>query len=130
MAVAQREGWARIAPSVIVHDTARHPSATDDWLFLYLRDQFIPASHRSMIELGTLGILMVYLLVPKGRGHLRIDWPNCFLGAAFMRSRSISISGALASWRATMTATAVIKLPNRSDCSYFDRTGRSVEDAD
>jgi spermidine synthase len=85
MPSAQREDWARIAPSPIIHDTGKHPLATDDWPFLYLRDRLIPdLGIRSMIELGILGILMVYLFVPKDRRRLRVDWCMFFLGAAFM----------------------------------------------
>ena len=85
MPAVEREEWQRIAPTRIIHDTASNRSATDDWPFLYLRGRMIPdLSIRSMIELGVLGILMLYLFLPKSLGRLRLDWRMFFLGAAFM----------------------------------------------
>jgi SAM-dependent methyltransferase len=86
MPAAEQENWLRVAPSVIVHDAGSIRFATDDWPFLYLRDRLIPdLAIRSMIELGILGILMVYVFLPKGRGRwLRVDGRMFFLGAAFM----------------------------------------------
>jgi spermidine synthase len=82
---AQRKDWERIAPSTIVHDAGSPRFATDDWPFLYLRHMLIPdLSIRSMIELGILGMVMVYLFLPKGVGRLRLDGRMFFLGAAFM----------------------------------------------
>src|SRR5208282_6223816 len=85
MPAAQRKDWERIAPSTIVHDTGSPRFATDDWPFLYLQDRLIPdLSIRSMVVLGILGIGMVYLFLPKGRGRIRLDRRMFFLGAAFM----------------------------------------------
>jgi len=82
---AERRDWQRIAPTTIVHDSGSSVFATDDWPFLYLHNRLIPdLSIRSMIVLGVLGVAMVYLFLPKGRGPARIDWRMFFLGAAFM----------------------------------------------
>ena len=81
----ERKDWYRIAPTTIIHDTGRLRFATDDWPFLYLRDKLIPGlSIRSMIVLGALGVTMVFLFLPKGRGRMRMDGRMFFLGAAFM----------------------------------------------
>jgi hypothetical protein len=78
-------GRERISPTTIVHETGTPRFATDDWPFLYLRDKLIPSlSTRSMIVLGLLGVAMVYLFLPKGRGRVRLDGRMFFLGAAFM----------------------------------------------
>jgi len=37
-----------------------------------------------MVVLGILGVAMIYLFLPKGRGRMRIDGRMFFLGAAFM----------------------------------------------
>ncbi len=85
MPAAERKDWLQIAPTMIVHETGSPRFATDDWPFLYLRDKLIPdLSTRSMILLGTLGVAMVYLFLPKGQGRMRIDGRMFFLGAAFM----------------------------------------------
>lgn len=85
MPAAEREDWQLIAPTTIVHDAGSPRFATDDWPFLYLRDRLIPdLSIRSMIVLGVLGVAMVYLFLPKGRGRMRVDGRMFFLGAAFM----------------------------------------------
>lgn len=85
MPAAERKDWQQIAPTTIVHDTGSPRFATDDWPFLYVRDRLIPELNiRSMVELGALGVAMVYLFLPKGRGRMRIDGCMFFLGAAFM----------------------------------------------
>ena len=85
MAPEERQDWQKIAPTTLVHDAEKPRFATDDWPFLYLRDRLIPdLSIRSMILLGTLGITMIYLFLPKGRDGLRFDRRMFFLGAGFM----------------------------------------------
>jgi hypothetical protein len=85
MPAAERKHWWQIAPTTIVHDTGTPRFATDDWPFLYVRDRLIPElSVRSMVVLGVLGMVMVYLFLPKGHGRMRIDGRMFFLGAAFM----------------------------------------------
>lgn len=85
MSVTERNDWQRIAPTTIIHETGSPRFATDDWPFLYVRDKLIPdLSIRSMVVLGVLGVTMVYLFLPKGRGRMRIDGRMFFLGAGFM----------------------------------------------
>jgi hypothetical protein len=81
----ERQHWQLIAPTTIVHDNGSPRFATDDWPFLYVRDKLIPElSSRSMVLFGILGIAMVYLFLPRGRGRMQIDGRMFFLGAAFM----------------------------------------------
>lgn len=80
-----RAGWLRIAPTALVHDEGTPLAASDDWPFLYLHDRTIPnLTIRSMLMLGILGVALVYIFLPKGKGppqlHNRFFW----LGAAFM----------------------------------------------
>ena len=86
MPIGEREDWDRIAPSTLVHDADNPRFATDDWPFLYLHQMMIPdISIRAMIELGAMGLMMVYLFLPKTRTRLlRFDGRMFFLGAAFM----------------------------------------------
>ncbi len=75
--------WLRIAPSTLIADQGNPIAADDDWPFPYLSERIIPElSVRSMILLGGLGLLMVWLFWPRGSG--RIDNRMFFLGAAFM----------------------------------------------
>jgi SAM-dependent methyltransferase len=85
MPAAEREGWQRIAPTTLIHDGGTPRFATDDWPFLYLRGMIIPdISVRAMIELGAMGLVMIYIFLPKKREHFRFDGRMFFLGAAFM----------------------------------------------
>lgn len=80
-----RANWLRIAPTALVHDEGTPLAASDDWPFLYLHDQTIPnLTIRSMLMLGTLGVVLVYIFLPKGRGRLQIYSRLFCLGAAFM----------------------------------------------
>ena len=81
---AERAGWQQIAPTTIVHQAGNPRFASDDWPFLYLHDKLIPDLNiRSIVILGVLGVAMVYIFLPKGRG-IRFDRRMFFLGAAFM----------------------------------------------
>jgi spermidine synthase len=80
-----RDNWLRIAPTALVHDQGTPLAASDDWPFLYLHDQTIPnLTIRSMLMLGTLGVALVYIFLPKGRGRQHIYSRLFCLGAAFM----------------------------------------------
>jgi SAM-dependent methyltransferase len=75
--------WLRIAPSTLIADQGNPIAADDDWPFPYLSDRIIPElSVRSMVLLGGIGLLMVWLFWPRGSG--RVDSRMFFLGAAFM----------------------------------------------
>ena len=86
--------WQPIAPTTLIADQASPAQpTTDDWPFLYVRDKLVPdLTIRSMVMLGSLGIGMVLLFMPKatpmgspgGSGSLRIKVRMFFLGAAFM----------------------------------------------
>ena len=81
----ERSEWQQIAPTTIIHDAGTPRATTDDWPFLYLRNKLVPdLSIRSMLELGALGMAMVYLFLAKNQGRIWIDWRMFFLGAAFM----------------------------------------------
>lgn len=62
--------------------------ATDDWPFLYLRRPMIPLlSLRGMAIMGGLAFLLIFLLIPRGRGAQRgsrFSPHMFFLGAGFM----------------------------------------------
>ncbi|MFB3923294.1 MAG: spermidine synthase [Terriglobia bacterium] len=63
-------------------------TSSDDWPFLYLRKPMIPSlSLRGMGIMGGLGILLLFLALPRKRGRLgrfRVDPRMFFLGAGFM----------------------------------------------
>ncbi|HEY0793890.1 MAG TPA: hypothetical protein VGD78_22700 [Chthoniobacterales bacterium] len=80
-----RANWLRIAPTALVHDEGPPFAASDDWPFLYLHGRTIPnLTIRSMLLLGTLGVALVYLFLPKGKGRRQIHSRFFWLGAAFM----------------------------------------------
>ena len=67
----QQAAWQPIAPTTLVHDEGAVAFATDDWPFLYLRGRLIPdLTLRAVILMGAIGLIMVYLFLPKDRGAL------------------------------------------------------------
>lgn len=82
--------WYKIAPTNLVADQGPIKPAVDDWPFPYLRAPMIPRLDiRWMALLGALGLLMVYLFLPKSRGFVPksgggIGSRMFFLGAGFM----------------------------------------------
>ena len=67
----ERSDWGRIAPTKIIPEFGRPRLATDDWPFLYLQDRHIPnLTIRSMVLLGAMGLLMVFLFLPKDGNRL------------------------------------------------------------
>src|SRR5262249_46468603 len=86
---ADQHAWQPITPTTLVHDGGAVLFATDDWPFLYLRGRLIPdTTLRAVILMGAIGLIMVYLFLPKDRNvpvrGLRIDWRMFFLGAGFL----------------------------------------------
>ena len=85
MPADQRADWYPIAPLTIIHDQGTPIFSSDDWPFLYLQSRLIPDINvRSMLLLGSLGLGMVFLFLPKGQGRIVMDRRMFFLGAAFM----------------------------------------------
>jgi hypothetical protein len=85
MSSDQKKNWQKIAPTTLIRDRGPVRMATDNWPFLYLQGRLLPRlSIRSMILLGSLGMAMVYLFLPKGSGPLQIQGRMFFLGAGFM----------------------------------------------
>src|SRR5262249_41441440 len=65
--VDQPHMWPAIAPTTLVHDAGGVTFATDDWPFLYLRGRLIPElTLRSVILMGAIGLIMVFLFLPRG----------------------------------------------------------------
>lgn len=83
----QQSQFQMIAPTRLVGDGHPVVLASDDWPFLYLRGRLVPDfTLRSIALLGVLGVGMVWLFLPKGRGAGRVGLNSrmFFLGAAFM----------------------------------------------
>jgi SAM-dependent methyltransferase len=85
----QQPLWQRIAPTTLVHEEGTPSLATDDWPFLYLRGRLIPdLTLRSTMLMAVIGLVMVYLFLPKGGGSFDggrgIYGQMFFLGAGFM----------------------------------------------
>lgn len=85
---AQQTEWQPISPTALVNDERNTSIATDDWPFLYLRGRLIPSlTLRSIILMGAIGLIMVYLFMPKNckvSNGSRINVRMFFLGAGFM----------------------------------------------
>ncbi|MGD0651589.1 MAG: hypothetical protein ABSA97_10705 [Verrucomicrobiia bacterium] len=76
-------GNQRVAPTKLVSLNVSQALPTDDWPFLYLQGRMLPMLNVDfMLLLGGLGVVMVYLFMPKGRIHGGKQM--FFLGAAFM----------------------------------------------
>jgi SAM-dependent methyltransferase len=74
--------WS-LMPTTLLPGNTPIANATDDWPFLYLRERMLPKlSVHSMLLLGVISIVMLFLLTPMGRtrGSSRMF----FLGAAFL----------------------------------------------
>ena len=92
--------WQHFGLATVLPPAEGLRTATDDWPFLYLRKPMIPTlSLRGMVIMGGLGLLLIFLFLPRlrkgtmagtevsdeGRGN---SWPLSlqlfFLGAGFM----------------------------------------------
>lgn len=84
----QRDQWNEVSPTKLVHDEGSISVATDDWPFLYLRQRLIPnLTVRSILLMGAIGLIMVYLFLPKDRrvrDGEQLSIRMFFLGAGFM----------------------------------------------
>ena len=58
------------------------PLSTDDWPYLYLRQQQVPAAYWQVLIV--IGLACVVVIRRAFRGALRIDWHFWLLGAAFL----------------------------------------------
>lgn len=89
--------WQRFGLATVLQPQGELRSATDDWPFLYLREPMIPTlSLRGMLIMGGLGLLLIFLFLPRGKGAplvtgvRRMNLVNAlnvqlfFLGAGFM----------------------------------------------
>jgi hypothetical protein len=100
--------WQRIAPAQVdVSQTTLLPD--DNWPFLYLRDQAIPALNvRGMLLIGVLSLLLLWLIgvrgwnqpavpepsTPASATQLKLrsfNWQMFFLGAGFMLLETKSV---------------------------------------
>jgi spermidine synthase len=64
-----QSGWQQFGLAVVLPPNERLRVATDDWPFLYLRKPMIPTlSLRGMIIMGALGLLLIYVFLPRRRG--------------------------------------------------------------
>ena len=92
--------WQQFGLASILSPEGGIRTATDDWPFLYLREPMIPTlSWRGMLIMGGLGLLLIFLFVPRqkrgsnavGEGGMRVpgfgsalNLQLFFLGAGFM----------------------------------------------
>jgi len=60
--------WQNFGLATVVQPAGQLRTATDDWPFLYLRKPMIPTlSLRGMLIMGGLGLLLIFLFVPRQR---------------------------------------------------------------
>jgi spermidine synthase len=99
-ALATASHWQHFGLASVLPPEGGLRTATDDWPFLYLREPMIPTlSLRGMLIMGGLGLLLIFLLLPrqrKGASALAGRGPRApssgsalnlqlfFLGAGFM----------------------------------------------
>ena len=91
-AVATPSKWEHFGLATILPPEGGLQTTTDDWPFLYLRKPMIPTlSWRGMAIMGGLGLLLIFLFLPRQRNDLRpaptgslLNVQLFFLGAGFM----------------------------------------------
>ena len=84
--------WEHFGLATVLPPEGGLRTTTDDWPFLYLRKPMIPTlSWRGMLIMGGLGLLLIFLFLPRQANHSRPaqngQWLNVqlfFLGAGFM----------------------------------------------
>jgi hypothetical protein len=82
--------WLRIAPADVLPPSFPLRLSTDNWPFLYLREASIPWFYlRSAFLIGLLGLLLVYILLPKH--GVRFHGKMFFLGAGFLLLETKSV---------------------------------------
>jgi spermidine synthase len=60
--------WQHFGLATVLPPEGGLRTATDDWPFLYLREPMIPTlSLRGMLIMGGLGLLLVFVFLPRGR---------------------------------------------------------------
>lgn len=99
-AAATASHWQHFGLAKVLPPEGGLRTATDDWPFLYLRGPMIPTlSLRGMLVMGGLGLLLIFLFLPRTNNHetTRVDrgaitarFPSTlnvqffFLGSGFM----------------------------------------------
>ena len=85
--------WQHFGLAVVLPPEGGLRTATDDWPFLYLRKPMIPTlSLRGMAIMGALGLLLIFLFLPRVRKSIKtkaqingsLNAQLFFLGAGFM----------------------------------------------
>jgi len=85
--------WQHFGLAVVLPPEGGLRTATDDWPFLYLRKPMIPTlSLRGMVIMGALGLLLIFLFLPRVRKSIKtkaqvngsLNAQLFFLGAGFM----------------------------------------------
>jgi len=104
--------WLQLGPANVVEPVDDLRIATDDWPFLYLRRTMIPAlTQRGVVIMGGLGLLLVYLFMPRGR---KADWGMngrmFFLGAGFMLVETTAVVRMALLFGSTWIVNAVVFL--------------------
>jgi SAM-dependent methyltransferase len=104
--------WLQFGPATVVQPADDLRLATDDWPFLYLRQTMIPSlTQRGVAIMGGLGLLLVYLFMPRGR---KADWGMngrmFFLGAGFMLVETTAVVRMALLFGSTWIVNAVVFL--------------------
>jgi SAM-dependent methyltransferase len=104
--------WLQLGPASVVQPEDDLRIASDDWPFLYLRRTMIPAlTQRGVAIMGGLGLLLVFLFIPRGR---KADWGMngrmFFLGAGFMLVETTAVVRMALLFGSTWIVNAVVFL--------------------
>jgi SAM-dependent methyltransferase len=110
----EQEGsaWLQFGPAQVVQPVDDMRTASDDWPFLYLRRTMIPTlTQRGIAIMGGLGLLLVFLFMPRGR---KADWGMngrmFFLGAGFMLVETTAVVRMALLFGSTWIVNAVVFL--------------------
>lgn len=109
---AEGQSWLQLGPASVVQPGDDLRIASDDWPFLYLRGTMIPTlTQRGIAIMGGLGLLLVFLFIPRGR---KADWGMngrmFFLGAGFMLVETTAVVRMALLFGSTWIVNAVVFL--------------------
>ncbi len=112
---SEGRAWLQLGPAQVVQPPDDLRVASDDWPFLYLRQTMIPAlTQRGVAIMGGLGLLLVFLFLPRGRKADVAAWGMngrmFFLGAGFMLVETTAVVRMALLFGSTWIVNAVVFL--------------------
>jgi spermidine synthase len=84
--------WQHFGLASVLHPEGGLRTATDDWPFLYLRGPMIPTlSLRGMLIMGGLGLLLIFLFLPRNKDGATVLAERRTRAPAFSRALNVQL---------------------------------------